>query len=96
MKTAAAAIEFGTSKIVTLIAESGSFTRCDIIGSGTVPYAGFTEGEWNDRDGLIGAIEASVQAAETVKALLGKESQIRNRLLMIDLLDGSVDDMELR
>ena len=64
MKTAAAAIEFGTSKIVTLIAESGSFTRCDIIGSGTVPYAGFTEGEWNDRDGLIGAIEASVQAAE--------------------------------
>ena len=29
-------------------------------------------------------------------ALLGRTGQIRNRLLMIDLLDGSVDDMELR
>ena len=65
MKTAAAAIEFGTSKIVTLIAESGSFTRCDIIGSGTVPYAGFMNGEWNDRPRLIEAIQASVQAAQT-------------------------------
>ena len=36
MKTVAAAIEFGTSKIITLIAESGSFTRCEIVGSGTV------------------------------------------------------------
>ena len=38
---------------------------------------------------------ASVQAAETVKALLGKDGQIRNRLLMIDLLDGSVEDVAL-
>ena len=65
MKTAAAAIEFGTSKIVTLIAESGSFTRCDIIGSGTVPYAGFMNGEWNDKDRLTEAIQASIQAAQT-------------------------------
>ena len=35
MKTVAAAIEFGTSKIITLLAESGGFTRCEIIGSGT-------------------------------------------------------------
>ena len=39
---------------------------------------------------------ASFQAAEAVKVVLGKPSQVRNRLLMIDLLDGSVDDMELR
>lgn len=38
---------------------------------------------------------AAVQAAETVKVLLGRAGAIRNRLLMIDLLDGSVDDMEL-
>ena len=64
MKTVAAAIEFGTSKIITLIAESGSFTRCEIVGSGTVPYAGYANGEWNDRPGLLPAIEAAVQAAE--------------------------------
>ena len=34
-------IDFGTSKIVTLIAQSGGVNRCDIIGSGTVPYDGF-------------------------------------------------------
>ena len=64
MKTVASAIEFGTSKIITLIAESGSFTRCEIVGSGTVPYAGYSNGEWNDPDGLLPAIEAAVQAAQ--------------------------------
>jgi len=39
---------------------------------------------------------AAFQSAEAVKVVLGKPGQIRNRLLMIDLLDGSVDDMELR
>jgi len=39
---------------------------------------------------------AAFQAAEAVKVVLEKPGQIRNRLLMIDLLDGSVDDMELR
>ena len=64
MKTVAAAIEFGTSKIVTLLAESGGFTRCEIIGSGTVPYAGYIEAEWNDPEGVLPAIEASIHAAE--------------------------------
>lgn len=64
MKSVAAAIEFGTSKIVTLLAESGSLTRCEIVGSGTVPYAGYQDGEWNDPEGLLEAIEASVHAAE--------------------------------
>ncbi|MBR3182146.1 MAG: hypothetical protein IKF56_05855, partial [Eggerthellaceae bacterium] len=39
---------------------------------------------------------AAIQAAEAVKVVLGKPGQIRNRLLMIDLLDGSADEMELR
>jgi len=39
---------------------------------------------------------AAVQASEAVKVLLGRPNQIRNRLLMLDLLDGSADDMELR
>ena len=64
MKTVAAAIEFGTSKIITLIAESGSFTRCEIIGSGTVPYSGYCDGRWNNQEELLSAVEASIQAAE--------------------------------
>ena len=39
---------------------------------------------------------SSLQAAEAVKVLLDRPGQIRNRLIMVDLLDGSVDDMELR
>ena len=39
---------------------------------------------------------AAIQAAEAVKVVLERPGQIRNRLLMVDLLDGSVDDMELR
>ena len=39
---------------------------------------------------------SAIQAAEAVKVVLGRPGQIRNRLLMVDLLDGSVDDVELR
>ena len=64
MKTVAAAIDFGTSKIVTLLAESGGFTRCDIVGSGTVPYAGYMDGQWISREGTIAALRESIDAAE--------------------------------
>lgn len=37
----------------------------------------------------------TIQAAKTVKAMLDRPSQIRNLLLMIDLLSGSVDEVEL-
>lgn len=39
---------------------------------------------------------AAVQAAEVVKVLLHRPSLLRNRLLMIDLLDGSMEDVELQ
>ena len=39
---------------------------------------------------------AALQAAECVKVLLGRPGIIRNRLFIIDLLDGSADDVELR
>lgn len=64
MKTRVAAIEFGTSKIVTLIAESGSYHRCDIIGSGTVPYDGYRDGDWVTPGKLAQAIYNSISAAE--------------------------------
>lgn len=64
MKNVAAAIDFGTSKIVTLLAESGGFNRCDIIGSGTVPYDGYKDGQWNAPDRLNQAVRNSLSAAE--------------------------------
>ncbi len=64
MKNVAAAIDFGTSKIVTLLAESGGFNRCDIIGSGTVPYDGYIDGHWNAPEKLSEAVRSSISAAE--------------------------------
>jgi len=64
MKTQAAAIEFGTSKIVTILAESGGFNRCEIIGSGTVHYDGYKGGYWNRPDLLADAVRNSISAAE--------------------------------
>ena len=50
MKTTVATIDFGTSKIVALIAETSGRQRCDIIGAGTVVYDGYLEGRWNAPD----------------------------------------------
>ena len=41
MKTTVASIDFGTRKIVTLVAENSTATRCDIVGAGIVSYDGF-------------------------------------------------------
>lgn len=65
MKSMAAAIDFGTSKVVTLVAESGGYHRCDIIGAGIVAYDGFTEGYWNVPEKVDDAISKSIQEAET-------------------------------
>ena len=73
MKNAAAAIDFGTSKIVTLVAESGGFSRCEIIGSGTVPYDGYMDGHWNSPDKLVQAIRNSISAAELEAKMRIKE-----------------------
>ena len=64
MKTTVAAIDFGTSKIVALVAETSGRQRCDIVGAGTVIYDGYLEGRWNAPDELNKAIDEAVRAAE--------------------------------
>ena len=64
MKTTVAAIDFGTSKIVTLVAENSSSQRCDIVGAGVAPYDGYMEGTWNDPSKLDEAIRKSIEEAE--------------------------------
>ena len=65
MKQAAAAIEFGTSKIVVLVGERAVGGRCDILAEATVPYAGFdSDGEWNDPKNLEPSIAKAIKEAE--------------------------------
>lgn len=64
MKKTAVVVDFGTSKIVTLVAESGNYGRCDIIGVGSAEYDGYMEGEWNVPERLDNAIKASLARAE--------------------------------
>ncbi len=64
MKSTVAAMDFGTSKIVALVAETSGRQRCDIIGAGIATYDGFLEGQWNAPDQLNQAIQDAVQKAE--------------------------------
>ena len=65
MKSNIAAIDFGTSKIVTLVAESSGNQRCDIVGAGIAAYDGFLEGEWNNAAVLNEMIQKSISEAES-------------------------------
>ena len=64
MKTTVAAMDFGTSKIVALVAETSGRQRCDIIGAGIATYDGYMEGHWNAPDLLNEAISHAVHEAE--------------------------------
>lgn len=65
MKSTIAAIDFGTGKIVTLIAETSGRQRCDIVGAGLARYDGFLDQSWNNPAELNEAIEKSVSEAES-------------------------------
>ena len=66
MKTRVAAIEFGTSKIVTVIAQSSARSNhCQIVSCGKVNYAGYGSGDWTDWDSLNKAIYNSIIAAQS-------------------------------
>ncbi len=64
MRQTLTVLDFGTSKIVALVAETSGRQRCDIIGAGTVSYDGFSNRQWNDPTKLNEAIAAAVHEAE--------------------------------
>ena len=64
MKTTVAAIDFGTSKIVTLVAENSGNQRCDIVAAGVAKYDGYLEEGWNNPGQLDEAIRLSIADAE--------------------------------
>lgn len=101
MKTQIAAIEFGTSKIVTMIAQSGGMDRLDIIGSGTVPYDGYQDGDWNTPGQMIQRVGDSIAAAELEAnskireiyvGVPGEYVHIRSCETEVDLPEGVVDE----
>ncbi len=65
MRTTVAAIDFGTNKIVALVAETSGRQRCDIVGAGIAPYDGFAQGQWNVPAKVNDAIAKAVREAET-------------------------------
>ena len=64
MKGTVAVIDFGTSKVVSLIAEASGRQRCDIVGAGITAYHGFSDARWNDPDGVNEAIASAIRSAE--------------------------------
>ena len=101
MKTQIAAIEFGTSKIVTVIAQSGGMDRLDIIGSGTVPYDGYSDGDWNTPGQMIQRVGDSIAAAELEAnskireiyvGVPGEYIHVRSCETEVELPEGMVDE----
>ena len=64
MKTVVTAMDFGTSKLVALVAEANGSERCDIIGAGTALYDGYLDGQWNAASELNSAINSAIREAE--------------------------------
>ena len=64
MKTTVATIDFGTSKIVTLVAENSGSQRCDIVAAGIAKYDGYLDEGWNNPQDLDTAIRQSLADAE--------------------------------
>ncbi len=57
-------VDFGTSKVVTIIAQSSKTERSEIIGTGSVLYDGFRDGDWNTPEKLVESVKNSIAAAE--------------------------------
>lgn len=64
MKNTINVLEFGTGKIVALIAENGASQRCDIVGAGISNYDGFLSGHWNAPEALNESIKKAISEAE--------------------------------
>ncbi|NLE20115.1 MAG: hypothetical protein GX623_04785 [Clostridiales bacterium] len=64
MRSTISVIDFGTSKIVALIAEVSARQRCDIIGAGTTPYDGYSNARWNNGAQVNEAISTAIATAE--------------------------------
>ncbi len=64
MRNIAAAIEFGTSKIICVIGREKSIGRFEVLGSGVAGYEGIKNGRWLRRSNLEDAVSKALLIAE--------------------------------
>ena len=64
MKKATAVLDFGTSKVLVLLAEESAYQKVTITSAGMAQYDGFMNGEWNDAQSVDDAISSAIQVAE--------------------------------
>ena len=64
MKQVAAALDFGTSKVVCVVGELRGYNRFDIQGSGVCEYDGYRQGHWLRPENLTDVIHTAVREAE--------------------------------
>ncbi len=64
MKNIAAAIEFGTSKIICVIGREKSAGRFEVLGSGVAAYEGIKNGRWRNLSNVEEAVSKALYIAE--------------------------------
>ena len=64
MKKATAVVDFGTSKVLVLLAEESAYQKVTITSAGMAQYDGFMNGEWNAPGEVSDAIASALEAAE--------------------------------
>ena len=64
MKKATAVLDFGTSKVLVLLAEESAYQKVTITSAGMAQYDGFMNGEWNAPSEVSDAVASAVEAAE--------------------------------
>ena len=64
MKKATAVLDFGTSKVLVLLAEDSAYQKVTITSAGMAQYVGFMNGEWNAPSEVSDAIASAIEAAE--------------------------------
>lgn len=97
MKITASAIEFGTSKIVTLVGEGNGNNPAELLGAGTVNYDGFMDGKWNMPDDAIDdCIRRSIQQAEHAAQVSIKEiyAGVPGEFIRVELNEVELDISE--
>ncbi len=78
MKSTITALDFGTSKVVTLIAtpRDMGINNCDVLGVGSVQYEGFSNGEWNNPTEVPAVVKKSIDIAQAQAGNKHKSSDI--------------------
>ena len=64
MRSTVTVVDFGTSKIIALIAEVSSRQLCDIVGAGIAAYDGYADARWNNPGDVNSALDNAIKTAE--------------------------------